>query len=350
MGDAAATARNTMGNAGAEPLACPPQMRRELPPDALSISVALCTYNGEQHVAAQLESIARQFRLPDQLVIVDDCSTDGTWNLVRQFAERASFPVCVLRNPANLGYAGNFAEAILRCTGDVIVLCDQDDVWLPFKLALVEKSFSAKPAVGMVFTDAEVVGADLAPAGYGLWEAAEFSPRRQQRVRSGEAFPVLLSGNLVTGATLAFRSRYRELVLPMGKQVHHDAWIALLVAAVADVEICSERAVLYRQHGGNEIGIRRWSWWERARRATRRRTSSLERLRQQHVQALERLRGVADARVLTMLEQSIAHLETRVNLPAARSRRLLPIGRELMRGGYARWGRGIPSAVRDLVA
>jgi glycosyltransferase involved in cell wall biosynthesis len=98
------------------------------------ISVALCTYNGERFLHQQLDSIAMQTRLPDELVVCDDRSTDRTLAIVREFAASAPYPVRVFENQANLGFAANFEGAIRRCDGDLIALSDQDDVWYPTRL------------------------------------------------------------------------------------------------------------------------------------------------------------------------------------------------------------------------
>lgn len=318
----------------------------------LRLSVALCTYNGTAFLAEQLDSIATQLRKPDELVVSDDASTDGTVSVVEQFATRAPFPVRLLRNQCNVGYAKNFERAIRACTGDVVVLCDQDDVWMAEKLARLETVFQWEPAVGLVFSDADVVGADLDPLGCRLWEAAEFSPRRQRQINNGAAFRALLSGNIVTGATLAFRSRFRDVVLPIGEGAHHDAWIALLVAAVAEVRSISEPLILYRQHGSNEIGIRKFTAWQRLRRASRRRVEDLRRLQLQHLAALQRLKDTPGVPVqqLDLIRQALVHLEARVCLPASRPQRLFPILREVVSGRYRRWGKGVASALRDLIA
>ena len=103
-----------------------------------TISVAMCTYNGEKYLREQLESIALQTRLPAELVICDDRSTDSTSEIIRNFADSAPFPVRFNLNPVNLGGATkgitkNFEQASRLCTGDLIAFCDQDDVWLPKK-------------------------------------------------------------------------------------------------------------------------------------------------------------------------------------------------------------------------
>ena len=97
-------------------------------------SVALCTYNGAQYLPDQLESIVAQTRLPDELVVGDDHSTDDTVNILEDFAAGAPFPVRLHVNETNLGVVKNFEATILRCQGNLTALCDQDDVWLRNKV------------------------------------------------------------------------------------------------------------------------------------------------------------------------------------------------------------------------
>src|SRR4051812_16300560 len=100
------------------------------------ISIALATYNGEKYLSAQLESLALQTRLPAELVVCDDCSTDRTIDIIDEFIARAPFPVRVARNESRLGFVNNFMRAAQGCRADLIAFCDQDDIWEPNKLAV----------------------------------------------------------------------------------------------------------------------------------------------------------------------------------------------------------------------
>ena len=99
------------------------------------VSVFLCTFNGEKFLPEQLSSVSAQTRLPDELIAIDDSSSDDTMSILHDFAAKSTFPVQVLRNEHNLGVTANFARAVSACSGDFIVPCDQDDIWLPNKLA-----------------------------------------------------------------------------------------------------------------------------------------------------------------------------------------------------------------------
>ena len=92
------------------------------------LSIAMATYNGERYIAEQLSSIAHQTRLPDELVLSDDASTDGTLDIVKDFMKCAPFPIRLLVNRNRLSSSRNFEVAMRACNGDIIFLCDQDDV------------------------------------------------------------------------------------------------------------------------------------------------------------------------------------------------------------------------------
>ena len=94
----------------------------------MKTSIALCTYNGEKFLREQLDSIALQTLLPDELVACDDRSCDSTMEILQEFRERVSFPVHIHQNEENLGSTKNFEKAIKLCSGDIIALCDQADV------------------------------------------------------------------------------------------------------------------------------------------------------------------------------------------------------------------------------
>ncbi len=149
----------------------------------MTLSIALCTYNGESYLLEQLQSILHQVRPPDELVVFDDASTDQTVGLLRDFAARQrTFPVRIHVNPRTVGPSMNFQQAIAACQGTIISLCDQDDVWLPDKLARVETAFQDDPSLGFVFGNAEICDAECRPLGYRLWDSIGFAGRLVRRL------------------------------------------------------------------------------------------------------------------------------------------------------------------------
>ncbi|HEX8431863.1 MAG TPA: glycosyltransferase family 2 protein [Longimicrobium sp.] len=318
---------------------------------ALRLEVAMCTYNGARYLGEQLATIAAQTRLPDRLVIVDDVSTDATVGIARAFAAAAPFPVDVFINERNLGYARNFERAVGLAGGDVIALADQDDAWVPGKLARIEAELARRPEAGAVFSDAEVVDEALRPLGYRLWSTVGFTRADQDEVASGRAFERLVRGNVVTGATLAFRAEFRDRVFPIPERLDHDAWIALVVAAVAPLVAVAEPLIAYRQHAANQIGARRLTTLGRLRRARSVGVKHLRGRRELCARALRRLEDdprVAPGRLL-LLREAMAHLEMRAALPGWRLMRVGPIVRDVVAGRYRRQAQGWRSAARDLL-
>lgn len=107
----------------------------------MKISIALATFNGGAFLGEQLDSIKRQSHQPDELIVCDDASTDDTVEIARRFAREVSFKVIVDAHPKLKDYNENFVRAIGQCTGDIVALCDQDDVWAENKLAVSAREF-----------------------------------------------------------------------------------------------------------------------------------------------------------------------------------------------------------------
>ena len=187
-------------------------------------------------------------------MICDDASTDETESVIRQFA--SSPDVVFYSNKQNLGSSKNFEQAINLCSGDVIALSDQDDVWRKDKLELIETALITNPKAGLVFSDAEIVDENLNSTGRRMWDDIGFDAHKRKLVAQGRALDVLITGWTVTGATIAFRSQYRNLAIPIPTNIEmiHDGWIALTVASVADVIMIDEPLIKYRQHERQQIG------------------------------------------------------------------------------------------------
>ena len=321
-------------------------------------SVAMCTYNGARFVGEQLASIAAQTRLPDELVVCDDRSTDDTVALVREFGRSAPFVVRVVENEKNLGSTKNFARAIELCEGDLIALADQDDVWLPEKLGRLENALANNDTL-LAFTDGEVVDENLRLLGQRVWQTIRFGAQEQRLFDEGHAFSVLLDHNVATGAALAFKAECREMILPIpndlvhdGIPVLHDWWAALLSAAVAKISFISEALFKYRQHSTQQMGVMNGNdaqtepWPARLQRQN---TFSTE---IKYIRTiLERLsankRFVVRENILRDLESRLTHLETRAAMPAHRWQRVSPVLRELAARRYHLYSNGLASAARD---
>jgi glycosyltransferase involved in cell wall biosynthesis len=314
----------------------------------LSLSVALASYNGERYIGEQLESIARQTRLPDELIVSDDASTDSTPALVRDFAQRAPFPVRFLQHE-RLGSTRNFEQAIGVCKGDIIFLCDQDDVWYPDKIEVIEAAFINRPEAGAVFTDADVVDENLRPLGSRLWRFFRFRSREQAQLAAGDALGVLLRHPVATGATMAFRSSFRDFLLPM-PPTWHDAWIALLIGASSHLIALPTPLIAYRQHRDNQVGIPHHG---------RNRDKTVADIYGRQLLLYETARArllefgsrfPIGAQGIYRFNEKLIFLRAGAALPNARWRRLPGVLRELLLLRYHSYARGLSTFCRDLLA
>ena len=322
----------------------------------------MCTYNGAEFLPAQWESLLAQSRKPDEIVVCDDGSSDQTRNLIEQLASQASIPVTVRFNEQNLGSVKNFEQAIGICTGEIIALSDQDDVWRSDKLQLIEDAFKNSPSAGLVFSDAEIVNENLEPLGRRMWNEVGFDSHKQKLVAHGRALEVLITGWTVTGATMAFRSEFAKLSLPIpdGIAMIHDGWIALTIAAVAGVVAIEEPLIKYRQHGKQQIGApARPESTAQSRgvqafeTAFRRQNSSadLHKILETLEERLLAQKNTYDTRkALAFVSDYAFHLNVRANLPQRRLNRLPRILRELLTLRYHEYANGFKSAAKDLVS
>ena len=321
----------------------------------MKISVALCTYNGERYLPAQLASIASQIRLPDELVVCDDGSNDNTTVLLSAFSGTVPFPVNVMKNDHRLGTALNFGKAISLCGGDIVVLADQDDIWYQNKLACIDEVFCASPEVGLVFSNGKLIdelGADLEQT---LWQSTHFSRFEKLAIQRGMAFDVELRRNVITGATVAFRADWKELVLPIPASGWvHDHWIALLIAAVSPVKFIDKALIEYRCHSTQQLGVTGKrslaELWQRTKALSDPdiycRAANSYACLQKRIQHHNRNQH-GHHTVLQKLDKKITHLRLRGSLPASRWSRLPIIWKELVNFGYFRYSQGLPSSILD---
>ena len=112
------------------------------------ISVALATYNGEKYIIEQLDSLRSQTRQPDEVIISDDFSTDNTCNIIEEYIKKYSLNTFkIVKNEFGKGVYGNFYTAIKKTTGDIVLLCDQDDVWKNNKITVIEEEFKKNQSI-----------------------------------------------------------------------------------------------------------------------------------------------------------------------------------------------------------
>lgn len=284
-----------------------------------TLSVALCTADAAGSLPDQLESIATQARLPDELVIADDGSTDGTVGILQAFIPEAPFPVRLYRNQRPLGPAKSMERALSLCRGDLIALSHQDAVWRPDRLARCEAALEAHPLAGLVSSD-----------------AGELKAGERERVVLGEAHVVLLHRNFVNPAGVALRAACRDDVLPIPEGWAPDWWIALVVSLRWQVRVIDEPLLVdppppVRPDPDPRRQLEQWE------------------------AALERIGRIGrdgainvSVRDVDELHARVRHFRSRASLPSGWLPRLPVVARELLKGGYLRYSDGMAGVVSDL--
>ena len=222
------------------------------------IDILLATYNGARFLHAQIDSILGQTCQDWRLLIRDDGSTDATPEIIDRYAGQYPGRIEVIHDGrANLGVVGNFSTLMERSDADYIMFCDQDDVWLPEKIA---ESYKAMRALErrhgsdtplLVHTDLTVVDEDLNPIHRSFWRYQRLDPER------GRSLASMLIQNVVTGCATMANRRLKDMALPLPREIRmHDWWLALVAAAFGQYGYVPRPLVLYRQHGANTLGAK----------------------------------------------------------------------------------------------
>lgn len=324
-------------------------------PNAVTVSVALCTYKGEMYLATQLDSILAQTRLPDELVVCDDASPDGTWALVENYAPRirsAGIRLSLHRNAANLGYVGNFQRALEATTGSIVFLCDQDDAWHPTKVARYLPEFERRSDLLVLHSNARLVDGDGGDMHCSLFEALEVTREELDVIHAGRAFEVLVRRNIVTGATMAVRRKVFETGLATPKGWIHDEWLAMIATFMGTVDCLEAPTIDYRQHDSNQVGARRRGFVERLTGGGMSRLEFMTRtlLRTQTLLDVAEAGPMRlDAPSLDMLRSRLVHARFRATPPEHWPARLVAVLREYSSGRYSRFSNGPRSALSDML-
>jgi glycosyltransferase involved in cell wall biosynthesis len=211
------------------------------------VAVLLSTYNGEEFLAAQLDSLAAQKSVTVEVFVRDDGSTDNTASVLRAYAHL--WPALAdLRPDANLGPAASFLELLRRVPDDFdcYAFCDQDDVWMPEKLYRATQRLAevgvGKPA--LYCSSVVCVDRDLNPIG-------------ETPLMGSGRFDQIIFANIACGNTMVMNAAAATLIranVPGRAMIMHDWWCALVISAFGAVLCDQQPSILYRQHQLNAYG------------------------------------------------------------------------------------------------
>jgi glycosyltransferase involved in cell wall biosynthesis len=222
----------------------------------MTISVALCTYNGAKFIQEQLGSILSQETPVQEIVICDDASTDGTLAILKKYQNDYPKIIRVFENRENLGYVLNFEKALSLCTKDINFLCDQDDVWYPNKVSETLHFFKKNPEVDLVAHNLNLSDSAMHQT---FWDLKNFKPTENALERKELLQQLLIEGNVFPGMSVAIRKELLHLYLPLQKvdaMMIHD--FEMIVKSLRDEKfgIIDKVLAMYRKHDEQSIGYK----------------------------------------------------------------------------------------------
>lgn len=212
------------------------------------LSVAMCTFNGEKHIAEQLESILCQQFPVDEIIICDDGSTDKTLEIIEEFLKTNPF-IKLYRNPVNLGIIKNFEKAINLCQDGIILLCDQDDIWFKNKTENIKNYFETNTDLKAVFHNLELFNEK--PLSATIWDYVAFNARNHGKNLLNH---LLTIENIATGASFAFKKNKSISLDEIPQIALHDYQLSILFAMKNQLGFIDEALGYYRIHDSQQIG------------------------------------------------------------------------------------------------
>lgn len=220
------------------------------------ISILMAVYQGENYLCAQIDSILQQTYQNFLLYILDDGSQDTSWEILNQYQQKYPEKIFIERNEKNSGSARfSFWQLIQKhCDDSYIMLCDQDDIWLPYKIQVTldemiqQENYFGKEKPLLVHTDLTVVDEELQVIADSYQKYMNSDPYRN-------TFRNELVQNTITGCTVMYNNALGKLIQhDIPYFVMHDWWLALLASSFGKICYVSRSTILYRQHGKNSIG------------------------------------------------------------------------------------------------
>jgi len=201
----------------------------------------MCTYNGERFLPKQLDSLIGQNYSNLEIIVVDDCSTDKTLQILEAYACRHRF-IHIYRNDANVGFLRNFEKAISLAKGTFIALCDQDDIWLPHKISTLMQAIGT---CSLAYSKIRMIDSEDR-------ETETVFPA--SHLLEGRCHMGLLFDNCITGHCILAKKSLLDAALPFPPGIAmHDQWLAFVAGTMDGVRFCNEVLSLYRHHGNNAV-------------------------------------------------------------------------------------------------
>lgn len=224
----------------------------------MKLSVALCTYNGESFLQQQLDSILQQELPVDEIIICDDGSTDNTINIIESYKQRYDYPIFILKqNKKNKGVRKNFEYAISLCSGDIIFLSDQDDIWQYEKTKKIVNFLNNNPRVNLVFTNATLIDKNNKEYGTNTLFDVVGLQSLMNVWNDGLTFEIENVIQRLLGSTFGIRKEFANQCLPFNNNIknYHDGQLAMQAIVNNCIAMLPESLIQYRLHDKNVVGL-----------------------------------------------------------------------------------------------
>lgn len=223
------------------------------------VEILLATYNGEKYLREQLESLLKQDYDNWVVIACDDASTDGTYDILQVYRDKYPDKFMIMKNEKGYGNAKkNFISLMKHSSCNYVMCCDQDDVWLPNKIALTLSEMKKTEESGipvLIHTDLKVVDSELHVMSESFFEHSNF--------RKKFALNEILIQNFVTGCTIMMNRTLVDLMNQIEdceKILMHDWLAAILATANGKVAFVENPTMLYRQHAINSVGAKKYGF------------------------------------------------------------------------------------------
>ena len=198
----------------------------------------MTVYNGEKYINEQIESFINQTLLPHEIIISDDCSTDKTLEILENYKNEKKIKFRIFKNEKNLGFTKNFEKAILKSTGDIIFLADQDDIWYKNKVQTIIDKFNENPNIFLIIHDADLVNEKLEKSNLSL----------SSQIKSGFKNTDIF----ITGALTSFNKKLMKYFLPFPKNlIGHDGFIHFVAKNLGTRLVINNKLQIIRRHSNN---------------------------------------------------------------------------------------------------
>lgn len=224
----------------------------------MKLSVALCTYNGESFIKQQIDSILQQELPVDEIVICDDDSTDKTISIIESYKQKYHYPIFILKqNKKNMGVRKNFEYAISLCSGDIIFLSDQDDIWQYEKTRKIVDFFNNNPKINLVFTNAKLIDKNNKEYGTNTLFDVVGLQSLMKVWNDGLTFEIENVIQRLLGSTFGIRKVFANQCLPFNNNIKnlHDGQLAMQAIINDCIAMLPESLIQYRLHDKNVIGL-----------------------------------------------------------------------------------------------